>query len=107
MSLKGTKRILSIVLLMALLLNMLPVMGFAAEAETAPVEEPVEDVIAFDTSEDTQSNMTELKSTVAQQIRAFAKSINKSGADDSAAKALAKHGMTGGGKKLSVGKIMR
>ena len=46
----------------------------------------------------------ELKTSVEQQIRAFAKSINKSGADDSAASALAKHGLTGGGKKLSVGK---
>ena len=41
--------------------------------------------------------------TIEEQIRAFAKSINKSNADDSAATALAKHGITGGGKKLSVG----
>ena len=43
-------------------------------------------------------------SSIEEQIRAFAKSINQSNADDTAAKALAKHGLSGGGKKLSVGK---
>ena len=46
----------------------------------------------------------QLQATIEGQIRAFAKSINKTNADDSAAAALAKHGLTGGGKKLSVGK---
>ena len=45
-----------------------------------------------------------LYDTVAEQVRAFAKSINQSDADDTAATALAKHGISGGGKKLSVGK---
>ena len=42
--------------------------------------------------------------TIEEQIRAFAQSINKTNADDTAATALAKQGLTGGGKKLSVGK---
>ena len=46
----------------------------------------------------------DLRAAVESQIRAFAKSINQSNADDAAAKALAKHGLSGGGKKLSVGK---
>ena len=50
------------------------------------------------------SSSEETKTLVEQQIRAFAKSINQTNADNTAAKALAKHGMTGSGKKLSVGK---
>ena len=46
----------------------------------------------------------QLEETIETQIRAFAKSINQSNADDAAASALAKHGITGRGKKLSVGK---
>ena len=46
----------------------------------------------------------QMTASVEEQIRAFAKSINQLNAIDSAAIALAKHGMTGGGKKLSVGK---
>ena len=42
--------------------------------------------------------------SIEEQIRSFAKSINQKNADDTAAKALAKHGLSGGGKKLSVGK---
>ena len=57
-----------------------------------------EDVVQAAVTED------DLRAAVEQQIRAFAKSINQSGADDAAAKALAKHGLSGGGKKLSVGK---
>ena len=41
--------------------------------------------------------------TVEQQVLAHAKSINKSGADDDAGWALAKHGITGGGKQLTMG----
>ena len=43
------------------------------------------------------------KSLIAQQVRAFAASIDKAGADDDAAWALAKHGTTGRGKKLAAG----
>ena len=46
----------------------------------------------------------DLAAIIEEQIRAFADSIDKSNADDTAATALAKHGITGGGKKLSVGK---
>ena len=46
----------------------------------------------------------EMESQIEKQIRAFADSIDKSGADDAAAAALAKHGLTGGGKTLKVGK---
>ena len=45
-----------------------------------------------------------LESIIREQIEAFAKSIDQKDADDKAAKALAKHGISGGGKKLSVGK---
>ena len=46
----------------------------------------------------------DLESIIREQIEAFAKSIDQKNADDTAAKALAKHGISGGGKKLSVGK---
>ena len=46
----------------------------------------------------------DLESTIEKQIRAFADSIDKSNADDSAAAALASHGLTGRGKTLKVGK---
>ena len=47
---------------------------------------------------------TDLESIIREQIEAFAKSIDQKNADDAAAKALAKHGISSGGKKLSVGK---
>lgn len=46
----------------------------------------------------------ELEATIEKQIRAFAKSINKTDADDDAAAAIAKHGISGGGKTLAAGK---
>ena len=46
----------------------------------------------------------EIHTAVDSQIRAFAATLKQSGADDAAAKALAKHGLTQGGKKLSAGK---
>ena len=52
----------------------------------------------------TAAEYGKFEETIEQQIRAFAKSINQSGADDTAATALAKHGITGRGKKLTVGK---
>lgn len=66
-----------------------------------------DDEIAFSDDEDAQTwslRATDLETTIEKQIRAFADSIDQSGADDSAAKALATHGMVGNGKKLSVGK---
>ena len=42
--------------------------------------------------------------SIEQQIRAFADSIDQADADDAAASAMAMHGITGGGKKLSAGK---
>ena len=47
---------------------------------------------------------TDMESIIREQIEAFAKSIDQKDADDKAAKALAKHGISGGGKKLSAGK---
>ena len=41
--------------------------------------------------------------SIEEQIRAYAKSINQSGADDDAAWALAMHGITGGGETLKMG----
>ena len=46
----------------------------------------------------------EIYTAVEEQVRAFADSIDQKDAVNSAAKALAKHGMTKGGKKLSMGK---
>ena len=51
-----------------------------------------------------QDTYAALEAAVDKQIRAFGDSIDKSNADDSAAAALAKHGMTGSGKTLKVGK---
>ena len=45
-----------------------------------------------------------LYAAIEKQIRDYAKSINRADADDEAAWALAKHGVGGSGKKLSVGK---
>ena len=45
----------------------------------------------------------DIKPTIEKQVRAYAKSINRSNADDEAAKVLAKHGLTAGGKDLNVG----
>ena len=80
-----TKRILILCMAVAMLLCAVPVGVCDASAAQATTEDA-------------------LRATVEEQIRAFAKSINKTNADDSAASALAKHGLTGGGKKLSVGK---
>ena len=46
----------------------------------------------------------EMEALIEKQVRAFADSIDKSNADDAATAALANHGLTGRGKKLSVGK---
>ena len=46
---------------------------------------------------------TDLESIIREQIEAFAKSIDQKDASNSAKKALASHGISGGGKKLSVG----
>jgi len=75
--------------------------------ETVPAGNPEDDEILAGDSEEVQTERrfaTALEATIEQQIRAFADSIDKKDADDSAASALAKHGMTKGGKKLSVGK---
>ena len=47
---------------------------------------------------------TDLESIIREQIEAFAKSIDQKDAANAAKKALASHGISGGGKKLSVGK---
>ena len=47
---------------------------------------------------------TDLESIIQEQIEAFAKSIDQTDADTKASKALASHGISSGGKKLSVGK---
>jgi len=81
------KRILSFCMALVMLFGIAPMLIPPVQAEAA-----------------TTSSEDDLQTVVEQQIRAFAKSINKTNADDSAAMALAKHGLTGGGKKLSVGK---
>jgi hypothetical protein len=47
---------------------------------------------------------TDLESMIREQIEAFAKSIDQTDAANKAAKSLANHGISGRGKKLSVGK---
>ena len=83
---KGLRRIVSLMLACLLLLQ-LPVVGGGVQATEVSAQ-------AGDA----------LYDTVAEQVKAFAKSINQSDADDEAAWALAKHGVGGSGKKLSVGK---
>ena len=77
------RRILAILLCLGILLPCIPMPSDASEVSV-------------------QTN--DLKSEVERQIRAYADSIDQSDAVDSAALALAVHGMTKGGKKLSVGK---
>ena len=77
-----TKKLISFIL--AILLVAAPLFGGAGTVRAASTDD--------------------LQSIVEKQIHAFADSIDKSGADDTAAAALVKHGLTGGGKKLSVGK---
>ena len=76
------KRIFSLVCALVLALTMIPLPARAMES----------------TLKD------EIRQAVDSQIRAFAATLKQSGADDAAAKALAKHGLTQGGKKLSTGK---
>ena len=47
---------------------------------------------------------TTLQETIEAQVRAFADSIDQADADDNAAIALASHGISGGGRKLTAGK---
>ena len=76
------KRILSLVCALVLVLAMIPLTARAAESTLK----------------------AEIHQAVDSQIRAFAATLKQSGSDDTAAKALAKHGLTQGGKKLSAGK---
>ena len=76
------KRIFSLVCALVLALTMIPLPARAADS----------------------SLKQDIKSAVSSQIQAFAASINQSDAVNTAAKALAKHGLSQGGKKLSVGK---
>ena len=77
------RRILAILLCLGILLPCIPMPSAGTEASV---------------------KATDLKSEVERQIRAYADSIDQSDAVDTAALALAVHGMTKGGKKLSVGK---
>ena len=76
------KRILSLVCALVLALAMIPLPARAADSTLKE----------------------EIHQAVDSQIRAFASSISQSDAVNTAAKALAKHGLTQGGKKLSAGK---
>ena len=100
MNRKLTKRIISSLLALVLLLSNVPATAFATEetGATQPADETVE------SAEASRAVQTDLKAAIEQQIRTYAKSINKSNADDAAATAIAKHGITGGGKTLAVGK---
>ena len=105
-----TKRILSLLLVLVLLISNVPAVVFAAEETTAATGE----IVVAETSAPTEAEepeteaamaaKLELEATIEKQIRAFAKSIDKPGADDDAAREIAQHGMFGRGKKLSVGK---
>ena len=76
------KRIFSLVFAFVLALAMIPLPARAAES----------------------TRKDQIHQAVDSQIRSFAATLKQSGADDAAAKALAKHGLTQGGKKLSAGK---
>ena len=90
-----TKRIMGLLLALVLLISNLPATAFATEETEAT--QPAAEAMS-------RAVHTELGATIEQQVRAFAKSINKTDADDDAAVAIANHGITGGGKKLAVGK---
>ena len=127
-----TKRIMSLLLVLVLLISNVPAVVFAAEETTAatgeivvaetsaPTEaatEPAEETfsptqpetVPEETSAPTEAEepeteaamaaKLELEATIEKQIRAFAKSIDKPGADDDAAREIAQHGMFGRGKK--------
>ena len=76
------KRILSLVCALALALSMVPL--------TASASGP--------------ASKEDIEKAVSSQIRSFADSLKQSDAVDNAAKALAKHGLTQKGKKLTAGK---
>ena len=89
-----TKRILSLLLALVLFISSAPAAVFATEEETAQIaEEAMPRAVQAD-----------LVASIEQQIRAFARSIDKPNADDDAATAIAKHGISGGGKTLNAGK---
>ena len=73
------KRLISLALCFLMIVNVLPVKAFAEE------EQSLEEIIR-------------------PQIEAFAKSIDQKDADGKAQDILISHGISGGGKKLSVGK---
>ena len=79
-----TKKLISFIL--AILLAAAPLFGGAGTVRAASV------------------STDEMEALIEKQIRAFADSIDKSNADGAAAKALANHGMRGGGKTLKAGK---
>ena len=73
-------------LFLALMLTLAPLFGGAGVVRGASV------------------STDEMEALIEKQIRAFADSIDKSNADNAAAAALANHGLTGRGKKLSAEK---
>ena len=73
------KRLISLVLCLLMMMNVFPVKAFAEE------ERSLEEIIR-------------------PQVEAFAKSIDQKNADGKAQDLIISHGMSGGGKKLSVGK---
>ena len=89
------KRMLVVLLTLALLAGVVPFSALPTHAA---------DASAGDVVSQTADQSEQLQATIEEQIRAFADSIDKKNADDTAAKALAKHGLSGRGKKLSVGK---
>ena len=60
-------------------------------------------VTAAEQTAATQATAQEELPSIEQQIRAYAKSLDQKNADDAAASALASHGISGRGKKLTVG----
>jgi hypothetical protein len=78
------KKLISIILAVGLLLAVFP-QSMTLKAKDSPTQ-------------------TDIESIIREQIEAFAKSIDQKDADTKASRALANHGVSGGGKKLSVGK---
>ena len=125
-----TKRIMSLLLVLVLLISNVPAVVFAAEETTAATgeivvaetsapteaEEPqiyTEELVTENTAERSARSssygegtiypaLNATEKNIEQQIRSYAKSLNYSGADDDAALALAQHGITGRGKHLKL-----
>ena len=94
-------KIFSLILALILCAETFPVTSFAMEDEAS--EKGSAEAVTTYTARASASGSKEARANVEKQIRAYAKSINQSNADDEALWALAKHGVSKRGATLSVG----